>query len=60
MTPKITDEMRDALHRSHGRPVDVEDERDRAIYVLMDKILLLNCKRRRGLPTRQRGNTCAR
>jgi len=25
MTPKITNEMREALHRSHGRPVDVED-----------------------------------
>lgn len=37
MTPKITDEMRDALHRSHGRPVEVEDEQGTAIYVLIDK-----------------------
>jgi hypothetical protein len=37
MTPKITNEMRDALHRSNGRPVDVEDEQAQAMYVLIDK-----------------------
>ena len=37
MTPKITNEMREALHRSHGRPVDVEDEQANATYVLIDK-----------------------
>jgi hypothetical protein len=37
MTPKITNEMREALHRSHGRPVEVEDEHASAVYVLVDK-----------------------
>jgi hypothetical protein len=37
MTPKITDEMREALHRSHGRPVEVEDDQASASYVLIDK-----------------------
>jgi PHD/YefM family antitoxin component YafN of YafNO toxin-antitoxin module len=37
MTPKITDDMREALHRSHGRPVDVEDEQEKAVYVLVRK-----------------------
>ena len=31
MTPKITNEMRDALNRSHGRPVDVEDDQANAV-----------------------------
>ena len=37
MMPKITEEMRNALHRSHGRPVDVEDELGQAVYVLVPK-----------------------
>lgn len=37
MTPKLTNEMRDALHRSNGRPVEVEDEHGSGVYVLVDK-----------------------
>ena len=37
MTPKLTNEMRDALHRNNGRPVEVEDEQGSAVYVLVDK-----------------------
>ena len=37
MAPKITNEMREALHHSHGLPVDIEDEQANAVYVLIDK-----------------------
>ena len=37
MTPKLTNEMRDALHRNHGRPVEVQDEQGSEVYVLIDK-----------------------
>jgi hypothetical protein len=35
MTPKITNEMRQALRDSEGQPVTVEDEETRRIYVLV-------------------------
>ncbi len=37
MTPKLTPEMREALHRTHGRPLDVEDDEERKVYVLVEK-----------------------
>lgn len=35
MTPKLTDEMRQALQATSGRPVTVKDEQTRMEYVLM-------------------------
>ena len=37
MTPKLTDEMRAALDRRPGRPIEVEDDRTRKVYVLVDR-----------------------
>jgi hypothetical protein len=37
MAPKITKEMREALHRNRGKPVDVEDDDESKVYVLMAK-----------------------
>lgn len=37
MMPKITNEMRDAIRRSQGRPVDVGDDQGEATYVLVGK-----------------------
>jgi hypothetical protein len=37
MTPKITDEQRQAILSGQGQPVDVEDEQTRARYVLVDQ-----------------------
>jgi len=36
MTPKITAEMRTALQAQPGRPVEVEDEQTRKVYLLVD------------------------
>jgi hypothetical protein len=36
MAPKITDEMRAAIAQQPGRPVEVEDELTRKVYVLID------------------------
>ncbi len=36
MTPKITAEMRTALETQPGRPVQVEDEQTRKVYLLID------------------------
>ena len=35
MTPKLTDEMREALHDKTRQPVQVEDEQTHALYVLL-------------------------
>ena len=35
MTPKLTDEMRQALKQEPGRPVKVKDEQTQKIYVLV-------------------------
>jgi len=35
MTPKITDEQREALQQNLGRPVAVEDARTRERYILV-------------------------
>jgi hypothetical protein len=35
MTPKLTDEMREALGRQPGQPVRVEDDRTRQVYFLV-------------------------
>ena len=37
MAPKLTNEQREALHRSHGKPVDVEDDQASDTYVLINK-----------------------
>ena len=37
MTPKITDEQREAILAGHGQPVDVEDEQTHTRYVLVDQ-----------------------
>jgi hypothetical protein len=37
MTPKLTDEMREALNRQPGGPIEVEDDRTNAVYVLVDR-----------------------
>ena len=36
MAPKITEEMRAALARQPGRPVEVEDDVTKRVYVLVD------------------------
>lgn len=35
MTPKLTDEMREALRDESRRPVQVEDEQSHRLYVLL-------------------------
>lgn len=35
MTPKLTDEMREALVRQPGRPIVVEDDRTQKAYILV-------------------------
>jgi hypothetical protein len=35
MTPKLTDEMRQALESTKGRPVNVKDEQTQQEYILM-------------------------
>ncbi|MGD9648806.1 MAG: hypothetical protein AB7U73_24050 [Pirellulales bacterium] len=37
MTPKITPEMREALERHPGQPVEVEDDETKRVYVLFDR-----------------------
>ena len=37
MTPKITNEQREALHQTPGKPVDVEDDQSAEVYVLVAK-----------------------
>ena len=37
MTPKITDEQRQAILAGDGQPVDVEDEQTHTRYVLVDQ-----------------------
>lgn len=39
MTPKLTDEMREALSRSAGGPVEVEDDQTHQVYVIIDQDL---------------------
>jgi len=48
MTPKITNEMRDALHQNHGRPVEVEDDQSSGIYVLIDKTTFAHLQETQG------------
>jgi hypothetical protein len=35
--PKLTDEMREALDRQPGGPIEIEDDRTKAVYVLVDR-----------------------
>jgi hypothetical protein len=35
MTPKLSEEQRQALENHAGRPVEVEDDRTRRVYVLV-------------------------
>ena len=35
MSPKLSQEQREALQRHPGQPIEVEDEQDHAIYVLI-------------------------
>lgn len=37
MTPKLTDEMRAALKGQSGGPIEVEDDRTKAMYVLVER-----------------------
>jgi hypothetical protein len=37
MTPKLTDEMRRAIKREPGKPVQVEDDRTHKVYFLVDR-----------------------
>ena len=37
MTPKITNEMRKALHQHPGKPLEVEDDQTQTVYVLVAK-----------------------
>lgn len=37
MTPKLTDEMRKALSRRHGGPIEVQDDQTHTVYVLVDR-----------------------
>ena len=36
MTPKITQEMRDAIQRSPGQAIPVEDEQTQTVYLLIE------------------------
>lgn len=35
MTPKLSQELREALHRHPGQPVEVEDEQTHRVYVIV-------------------------
>lgn len=35
MNPKLSEEQREAIRTSHGRPVEVEDDRTHSLYVLV-------------------------
>jgi hypothetical protein len=37
MTPKITEEQRQALQQSHGEMVEVEDDQTRKVYLLIER-----------------------
>jgi hypothetical protein len=37
MTPKLTEDMREALSRRSGGPIEVEDERTEKVYVLVER-----------------------
>ena len=37
MTPKLNQELEEALIRSHGEPIEVESERNQKIYVLVGR-----------------------
>jgi hypothetical protein len=37
MTPKLTEEQRQAIRAGRGKPVPVEDEQTHAVYVLVDQ-----------------------
>jgi predicted transcriptional regulator len=37
MTPKLTNEMRQAIRQNPGRPISVEDDETHKIYVLVDQ-----------------------
>lgn len=37
MTPKLTDEQRQAIRAGGGQPVPVEDEQTHTVYVLIDQ-----------------------
>ena len=39
MMPKLTDEMREALKRNAGGPVEVEDDQTHRVYVIVDEAL---------------------
>ena len=39
VTPKLTDEMREALKRNGGGPVEVEDDQTHRVYVIVDEDL---------------------
>jgi predicted transcriptional regulator len=40
MTPKLTDEQREALNLDGGNPVPVEDEQTHQLYFLVDRTTL--------------------
>lgn len=37
MTPKLTEDMREALSRQTGGPIEVEDDRTQKVYVLVER-----------------------
>src|SRR4051794_6899047 len=37
MTPKLTEDMREALSRKTGGPIEVEDDRTQKVYVLVER-----------------------
>ena len=37
MSPKLTDEMRNALSQNPGRPLTVEDDQTQQVYVIVDQ-----------------------
>lgn len=37
MTPKIPENIRQALHQQQGKPLEVEDEQTRKLYVIVEK-----------------------
>jgi len=54
MTPKLTDEQREALHHSDG-PVPVEDEQTRRLYYLVDSSTLTSLRQQQDLAAIREG-----
>ena len=48
MRSKITEDMREALHRSHGHPVDVENEQEKAVYAVVHKDTFAQLRKTQG------------